>query len=92
MIRKILGSMGSKIYSSSFFQLNDDEHVWIEIKHVLHCILCHSIALGAHVLGLKTQGRKGLISYKTKSGTATMKKHCETKHSNILNVYTSEIV
>jgi hypothetical protein len=54
--------MGSKIYSLGFLQPNDDEHVSIKIKHVLHCILCHSIALGAHVLGLETQGRKGLIS------------------------------
>jgi hypothetical protein len=84
--------MGSKIYSLDFLQLNNDEHVSIEIKHVLHCILCHSNALGAHVLGLKTQGRKGLISYKTENGTSTMKKHCETKHSNILNIYISEIV
>ncbi len=84
--------MGSKIYSLGFLQPNDDEHVSIKIKHVLHCILCHSIALGAHVLGLETQGRKGLISYKTKSGTSTIKKHCETKHSNNLKIYINEIV
>jgi hypothetical protein len=71
--------MVSKIYSLGFLQPNDNEHVSIEIKHVLHCISCHSIALGAYVLGLETQRKKRLILYKTKSGTSTLKKNCEKK-------------
>jgi hypothetical protein len=50
-----------------FFKPNDDEHVSFEKQHVFCCILCHSIALGAHVLGLETQGKKGLISCKTEN-------------------------
>jgi hypothetical protein len=47
--------------------------VSLEIKQVLHYILCHLIPLDVHVLGSKTQGRKELISYKTENGTSTMK-------------------
>lgn len=60
----------------------------LETKQVLCCIICHPIALGAHVLGSKIQGRKGLILYKTENGTA-MKNHCD--HSNIWKVYVNEI-
>jgi hypothetical protein len=47
--------------------------------------------LGAHVLGLKTRGSKGLIFYKTENGTSTMKKHYEGEHFNIWKVYVNEI-
>jgi hypothetical protein len=57
---------------------------------IVFCVI--QLLLGAHVLGLETQGGKGLISYKTKSGTSTIKKHCETKHSNNLNIYIDKIV
>jgi hypothetical protein len=66
--------------------------VFIEMKQVVHCILCHSIPLDVHVLGSKTQSRKRSIFYKIKNWTSTMKKHCEAKHSNILKMYISEIV
>jgi hypothetical protein len=53
--------------------------------------MCHLIHLGAHVLGLKTRGRKGLVLYKTKNGTSTMKKNCEAEHFNIWRLYVNEI-
>jgi len=83
--------MGWKIYSLGFLQLNDDEYVLIEIKHVFHCILCHSIALGAHVLGLETQGKKGLISCKTENELQPWK-NIVKRNINILKTYISEIV
>jgi hypothetical protein len=57
--------------------------VSIETKQVDHCILCYSILLDVHVLGSKTQSRKGLIFYKIKNWILAMKKHCEAKHFNI---------
>ncbi len=45
-----------------------------------------------HVLGSKTQGKKGLISYKIENGTSTMKKHYEVEHLNIFKTYVIEIV
>jgi hypothetical protein len=54
--------------------------------------LHRSIILGAHVLGSKTQSRKGIISYKTINGTSTMKKHCEVEHLDIFKMYISEII
>jgi hypothetical protein len=61
-------------------------------KNVFHCILCHSIALGAYVLGSKTQGRKLLIFYKIKIRTLAMNKHCEIEHFDSLKMYVNEIV
>jgi hypothetical protein len=48
-------------------------------------------SLGAHVLGSKTKGNKGLTFYKTENGTLAMKKGYESEHSNIWKVYVSEI-
>jgi hypothetical protein len=42
----------------TFFKPNNDELVFIEMKQVVHCILCHSIPLDVHVLESKTQSRK----------------------------------
>jgi hypothetical protein len=73
------------------YKPNANEFVFLETKQIFHCIMCHSILLGAHALGLKTRGRKGLVSHKTKNGTSTMKKHCEGEHFNIWKVYVNEI-
>jgi hypothetical protein len=54
--------------------------------------LCHLVPLDAHVLGSKNKGKKELISYQTKNGSSTMKKHCEIEDSNILKNYVSEII
>jgi len=48
--------------------------------------------LGAHVLGSKTQNRKGLISYEIINGTSAMKKHCEAEQFDIFKMYVSEII
>jgi hypothetical protein len=53
--------------------------------------MCHSVPFGVRVLGLKSRNRKGLICYKIKNGTSTMKKHCEGEHFNIWKVYVNEI-
>jgi hypothetical protein len=45
--------------------------------------MCHLVPLYVDALGLKTKSRKGLVSYKTKNGISTMKKHCEGEHFNI---------
>jgi len=45
-----------------------------------------------HILWSKTWSRKGLISYKTKNGTSTMKKHCGAEHSSIFKMYVNEII
>ncbi len=86
-----LDSLGLKICPLNILQLNDDELVSLEKEWVPCCIICHPIALGAHVLGSKIQGRKGLILYKTENGTSAMKNHYEGEHSNIWKVYVNEI-
>ncbi len=63
----------------------------LETEQVLHCIMCHLVPLGVHLLGSTTKGRKGLISYKTENATSAMKKHYEGEHFNIWKVYVSEI-
>jgi hypothetical protein len=45
-------------------------------------ILCHSNPILN--LNLKTQARKGLIIYDTTNGIATLRKHVNTNHSNVL--------
>jgi hypothetical protein len=50
----------------AFFKPNNDEPMSLKIEHIFRCILSHLIPLDVHVLGSKNQGRKGLISYKTK--------------------------
>jgi hypothetical protein len=66
--------------------------VSFEIEQFFYYVLCHSIILNAHVLGSKIQGKKRLISYKTKNGTSTMKRCYETQHSkNNLNTHKLKI-
>jgi hypothetical protein len=76
----------------AFFRSSIDEPMSFKIEHAFHYILCHLVPLNTHVLRSKNQGRKGLISYKTENGSSTMKKHCETKYSNILKMYLNEII
>jgi hypothetical protein len=54
-----------------------------QTKQVSCCILCHSIALGVHVLGSKNWGRKILISYKIENEISIMKKDCEAEYFDI---------
>ncbi len=54
-----------------------------QTKQVPCCILCHSIALGVHVLGSKNWGRKILISYKIENGIWVMKKDCGVEYFDI---------
>jgi hypothetical protein len=61
------------ICSLGFFKSNVDELLSLEAKQVVYCILCHTIALGVHVLGSKTC-RKALISYKSKNEILAMKR------------------
>jgi hypothetical protein len=53
--------MGLNICSLGFFQMNINEPMLFKIEQVFHYILCHSIVLGAHVLGSKSWGRKGFF-------------------------------
>lgn len=53
--------------------------------------MCHSIPLGAHVLGLKTRIGRDWSIIKLKMGLQPWKKHCEGEHSNIWRVYVNEI-
>jgi hypothetical protein len=45
-----------------------------KIEQFFHYILCHSIILGARVLGSKSWGRKGFLKKKLRNGILAIKK------------------
>ena len=76
----------------AFFVSNHNEPIFVAKPQVLRCLLCHSDALGADILALKTRGRKGLITYNKAHGTNAIRKHVEHEHGEVSSRFYRDIV
>jgi hypothetical protein len=56
----------------------------------MHCIFCYQ----KPVIGiyLRTQTRKGLISYYKTNGITSLKKHVDAKHTIIAKMFEEEVI
>jgi len=55
----------------------------------MHCILCYQESIIGR--NLRTQARKGLISYYKRNGITFLKKHVDAKHIVIAKMFKKEI-
>jgi len=66
----------------AFYCVNDNKKINVITPQIMCYIPCHNNPILN--LNPKTQGRKGLIIYDITNGIATLKKHVNTNHSNVL--------
>jgi hypothetical protein len=64
----------------AFYCVNDNKEVNVTTPQTIHCIICHSNPI--FNVNPKTQARKGLITYNTTNGIATIQKHVNSNHPN----------
>ena len=75
----------------ALFMSNYNEAVSLNKPQVLCCLLYPFESLGAHIVALKTKGRKGLVTYNKAHGTTAMMKHVKSEHVEVPNRYNVEI-
>jgi hypothetical protein len=73
----------------AFYCGNDNKEVNVIAPQTMCCILCHN----SPILNVnpKLQVRKGLITCNTTNGIATLRKHVNSDHPNILKKFEEEI-
>jgi hypothetical protein len=69
----------------AFYCLNDNKEINVATFQIMHCIPCHNNPILN--VNPKIQARKGLIIYNTTNGVATLKKHVNVNHFNILKKF-----
>ncbi len=62
--------------------VNDNKEVNVTTPEIMHYILCHNNPILN--VNPKTQARKGLIIYNAINGIATLRKHVNSDHFNVL--------
>jgi len=73
----------------AFYCVNDNKEVNIATPQIMHYILCHNNPILNE--NPKTQARKGLIIYNTTNGIATLKKHVNSDHFNVLKNFEEKV-
>jgi len=66
----------------AFYCVNDNKEVNVTTPEIMHCIVCHNNPILN--VNPKTQARKGLIIYNAINGIATLRKHVNSDHFNVL--------
>ncbi len=68
-----------------FYCVIDYSKIDLENTQIMHCIFCYQeLIIGIY---LKTQTKKGLISYYKTNGITSLKKHVDAKHTNIAKMF-----
>jgi len=65
----------------SFYWVNDNSKVNLDVPQMMHCLLCHSQPIVS--MNLRKQLKKGLVTYYKTSGIARLQKHLDANHSII---------
>jgi hypothetical protein len=82
MHKKYFGKTNSKnALCWEFYCVNNNKEMNVTTPQIMHCILCHNNPIFTTP---KTQARKWIIISNTTNGIATLKKHINSDHSDIV--------
>jgi hypothetical protein len=87
--KKVGNHMEDYLCVGFFYCVTDYTKIDLENTQIMHCIFCYQkLVIGIY---LRTQTRKGLISYYKTNGITSLKKDVDAKHTVIAKMFEEKI-